>query len=354
MSVRTSAAVVPVLGTPQVTRRHVLVGAGAAAGLSLASRLSIAAQDGGEITVYSGRNEDLIGPALAMFQEATGITVNARYGSTAEMAATILEEGDNSPADVFLAQDAGALGAVEEADRFAELPETTLAIVDPRFRSDDGEWVGLTARARVLVYNTDEFTAADLPTSVEDLTDEAWKGKVGWAPTNASFQSFITAFREIKGDDAAQAWLEQMMANETVIFDGNSAIVRAVAAGEISVGLVNHYYLYEIQAEENETLPIANHFFAAGDVGSLVNVSGIGILTTASNPDGAQQLIDYLLGAEAQTYFAETTFEYPLLAGIPTAEGLVPLEEIQGPDIDLSDLDDLDETLELLAEVGLV
>lgn len=353
MGNQTSAAVLSGWDVAAVTRRQLLAGAGTAAGLAMATRLPLPAQETGEITVYSGRNEDLIGPVLTMFSDATGIKVNARYGSTAEMAATILEEGGNSPADVFLAQDAGALGAVEDADQFSALPQAVLDIVDPRYRSEDGEWVGLTARARVLVYNTDQLVEEDLPGSVENLTGEVWMDNVGWAPTNGSFQSFVTAFREVKGDDAAEEWLRDMLDNGAVTFEGNSDIVRAVAAGEITTGLVNHYYVYEIQAEEG-TLSVANHFFDDGDIGSLVNVSGIGMLKTAGNPEGAQQLIEYLLGEEAQTYFAETTFEYPLLGGIPTAEELIPLAEIQGPDIDLSDLDDLEETLELLAEVGLV
>ena len=206
-----------------LTRRSVLAGAVAATGLVAAGRLSLSAQDGGEVTVYSGRNENLIGPILTQFQEASGITVNARYGSTSEIAATILEEGANSPADVFLSQDAGALGAVQAEDLFVELPETTLSLVDSRYNSEEGLWVGLTARARVLAYNTDELTEADLPSSVKDLTDPSWNGRIGWAPTNASFQSFITAYRVLEGEDAAKEWLEAMAANGTVTFDGNDA-----------------------------------------------------------------------------------------------------------------------------------
>lgn len=318
-------------------------------------RLSVTAQEsGGEITVYSGRNEDLIGPILAQFQEASGITVATRYGDTAEMAATILEEGDNSPADVFLAQDAGALGAVQNDGRFVALSDDILGRVDTKFQSDEGQWVGLTGRARVAVYNTDMLAEADLPVSVEALVEEAWQDGVGWAPTNGSFQSFVTAFRVLKGEEAAAAWLEGMAANGAVTFEGNGAIVQAVGAGELPVGLVNHYYLYEIQAEENQSLPIANHFFAGGDVGSLVNVSGIGILNSAKNTDQAQQLVDYLLSEEAQTYFAQETAEYPLIEGVEPLADLKPLDEIESPDIDLSDLSDLQGTLELLAEIGIL
>ena len=145
-----------------------------------------------------------------------------------------------------------------------------------------------------------------------------------------------------------------MIDNGAVVFEGNGDIVRAVAAGEIATGLVNNYYIYEISAEEGAEIPVANHFFTDGNIGSLVNISGLGILNTAANADGALALANYLLGDEAQTYFAENTFEYPLLAGVPTAEGLPPLAELDSPDIDLGSLADLEGTLALLAEVGLV
>lgn len=313
-----------------------------------------AAVAGGSITIYSGRSENLVAPVLEMFTAATGISVEARYGNTAEMAAAILEEGENSPADIYYAQDAGALGALETAGLLAPLPADTLDIVDPRFRSVAGNWVGVTGRARVLVYNTEELTDTDLPATVQELTDETWSGKVGWAPTNGSFQAFITAMRVLDGDDAARDWLQGMIDNGAVTFEGNADIVRAIAAGEIATGLVNSYYIYEVAAEEGAELPVANHFFEAGNVGSLVNVSGLGMLRTAANADGAVALANYLLGEEAQTYFAERTFEYPLLAGVETAPGLPPLAELESPEIDLGSLADLEGTLALLAEVGLV
>ena len=195
---------------------------------------------------------------------------------------------------------------------------------------------------------------ATLPESVEALTDPAWNGRIGWAPTNASFQTFVTAFRLLKGDDAAKAWLEAMAANGTVAFDGNADVVLAVAGGEIDAGLVNHYYRYEISAEQGEEIPVQNHFFSGGDVGSLVNIAGVGILATAANTVQADAFLKFLLSAPAQTYFAEETFEYPLVAGVDPAVELVPLDEIESPDLDLNDLDDLEGTVALLTEVGLI
>lgn len=310
-----------------------------------------AAQVGGTATVYSGRNEELIGPAIEMASEQTGVTAEVRYGGTAELAATLLEEGENTPASVYIAQDAGALGQLANEGLLAELPEDILSQVDERFRSPDGFWVGISGRARVLVYNTDMVSEDELPASVSDLTSEDWAGRVGWAPENGSFQSFVTAFRELEGDDAAREWLEAMLANDPQIYESNGAIVRAVAAGEVAVGLVNHYYKYEIEAEEGE-LPIENHYFETGDPGSLVNVAGVGVLANADDPDAALALVSAFLTPEIQEYFAETTFEYPLIEDVEPAADLRPLDEVGSPDIDLSNLDDLQGTLEMLAEVG--
>ena len=309
----------------------------------------------GELTVYSGRNEELIGGLVPQIESGTGVDLSVRYASTGELAATILDEGENTPAGLFLAQDAGALGLLAQEGRFRPLPQELLDRVDPRFRSPDGLWVGVSGRARVLVVNTDLADPATLPASVLELTDPRWRGQVGWAPENASFQSFVTAMRRLLGDDRTRTWLEEMIANEAVGFgDSNGAIVRAVGAGEIAAGLVNHYYLYEVQQEDQTTLPLANHFFAAGDPGALVNVAGVGILADTDQAEQAEVVADFLLREPAQTYFAQETFEYPLIPGVPTAEGLPPLAEIESPDVDLTDLADLAGTRALLAEAGLI
>lgn len=308
----------------------------------------------GDLVIYSGRNEELIGPAIELCAEPTGVTAEVRYGSTAEQVALLLEEGENSPASLFIAQDAGALGQLAAEGRLAPLPGEVLNRVDERFRSPDGLWVGISGRARVLVYNTEEIGEDELPASVLDLTGEEWAGRVGWAPENGSFQAFVTALRQTEGEDGARAWLEGMLANEPVAFEGNAPIVEAVANGEIPVGLVNHYYKYEIQAEQGQELPIENYFFPDGDVGSLVNVAGVGILAGSTNPEQALAIIDCFLQAEAQTYFSETTFEYPLIAGVEPAAEVVPLADIDSPDLDLSDLADLQGTLDLLTEVGVL
>ncbi|MGH2699445.1 MAG: iron ABC transporter substrate-binding protein [Actinomycetota bacterium] len=315
---------------------------------------SEAAAEDVRLTVYSGREEEFVGPLLDQFQEDEGIELDVRYGDSAELAAQILEEGEASPADLFFSQDAGSLGAVAEAGSFIEIDGAILERVDERFRSPEGLWVGTSGRARVAAYNTDALSDDELPSSIEDFTAPEWKGRIGFPPTNSSFQAFVAAMIETQGEDAARAFLEGLVANDPQLYEDNSSTVRAVAAGEIEVGFVNHYYIYEVSAEDGD-IPVANHFFEGGDVGALVNSAGVGVMATSDTPDEAQALVDYLTSEPGQTYFAEETFEYPVVPDYAPREDLVPLEEIQAPDIDLSNLaGTIEPALTLLAEVGLL
>jgi len=308
----------------------------------------------GSLTVYSGRSEALIAPILEQFTAETGITVQARYGSTAEMALALLEEGSRSPADVFIAQDPGGLAAVELAGLFATLPDDVTALVDPTWRSNLGGWVGLSGRARVLVYNNELLTEADLPASVFDLTSEEWSGRVAWSPTNGSFQAFVTAMRAVEGEDVTRQWLEDMIANGAVAYGNNRAIVEAVASGEVEVGLTNHYYLHAYLAERGEGFTARNYHFPGGDIGSLITVAGGGVLNTSKNPDAAVFLLKYLLSEAGQRYFADATYEYPVVAGIAPSGDVLPLADVQAPDVDINELADLEGTLNLLREVGAI
>ena len=309
-----------------------------------------------KITIYSGRSEALVKPVLEKFQKQSGITIHVRYGNTAQMAAQLLEEGGKSPADVFFAQDAGALGAVAKEGLFAGLPADVLDKVPAVYRARGGEWIGVTGRSRVLVYNADMVPKADLPASVFDLTGPRWKGKVAVAPTNASFQAFVTALRVQHGDAKAKAFLTGLKANDAQIRESNIRIVVDVNDGKVPVGLANHYYVYEQAKEKGTTadkLTARLHFFPNGDTGALVNVAGVGVLKKAAADPDAKALVDYLLGTEGQTYFAEETYEYPLVAGVPTAPGLPPLNSLAAPKIDLNDLDTLDATVAMIKEAGL-
>ncbi len=304
------------------------------------------------ITLYSGRGKSLVGPIIEKFQSSTGIEVRVKYGDSAEMAATILEEGHRSPADVFYSQDAGALGALAAEDMLATLPAAVLDRVEARFRSPSGAWVGTSGRARVVGYNTDAVDVDDLPSSILSFTEPAWKGRIGWAPTNGSFQAFVTAMRVDLGEDATEEWLTAIIANEPRIYPKNSAIVAALGDGEVDVGFVNHYYLFRFLGERGDSFPVRNYYPTRGDVGALINVAGVGMLGTSSNSEAALKFIQYLLGTEAQQFFADETNEYPLVEGVHANPALKPLAEIDTPEIDLSDLSDLKGTLELLQKVG--
>jgi iron(III) transport system substrate-binding protein len=304
----------------------------------------------GELTIYSGRNEQLIGPLLEQFEADTGIQVNVRYGDTAELAAAILEEGQNTPADIFFGQDAGALGALQKENRTRTIPDSLLNQVDSKFRSPQGQWIGISGRARVLAYNTQQVTEAELPNSVWELTEEQWRGRVGWAPTNGSFQSFVTAMRLTEGEERTREWLEAMQANGTQVYNNNTGIVEAIGRGEVDIGLVNNYYLGRFKAED-PNFPVAHHY-TQGDAGSMINVAGVAIIDTTDQEEQAIALIEYLLSPDAQTFFAEETNEYPLAQGAPSPQDQVPLDQIQSPDIDLSNLEDLEGTLALLQQSG--
>jgi iron(III) transport system substrate-binding protein len=311
-----------------------------------------------QLVIYSGRSDSLVQPVIDQFKEATGIDVQVRYGSTSEMAGVLLEEGANSPADLFFAQDPGGLGAVQNAGLLAPLPAELLANVAPRFVAESGEWVGVSGRARVVAYNTTAITdpANQLPADIFDFVDEEWNGRIGWAPSNGSFQAMVTAMRSTWGEEKTREWLAGIQANNPVVYDGNTPIVAGVAAGEVEVGFVNHYYLYRFLAEEGEGFAARNYFLPGGGPGSLIMVSGAGILKTAPNAANAQRFIEYLLSPEGQQYFTNETFEYPVIADVATVEGLPPLADLDAiaANISLSDLADLEGTQELLLELGII
>jgi iron(III) transport system substrate-binding protein len=310
---------------------------------------------GDRLTIYSGRQQELIGPLLEDFSKDTGIGIDVRYGDSADLALLIDEEGDRSPAAIFLSQSPGAVGFLDAKDRLDKLPANALDRVDARFRSPDGRWVGVSGRVRVLVYNTETVSPGDLPQSVFDLTDSRYQGKVGIAPTNASFQDFVTAMRELVGEDRTVAWLRGMDANGSPTYANNLAIVEAVGRGEIPFGLVNHYYNEEVK-EQKPDAPSANYLFPSGDVGSLVLVTAASVLDSAGDSKAdADRFVRFLLTRKSQEFYARETKEYPLAAGVaPTVRDLPSLTEIQSPSLDLSSLGgELTHTKELIEQSGL-
>ncbi len=322
------------------------------AGSAMTASTELVKGDPGSLVVYSGRSESLVGPIIEQFAEATGIDVKVKYGSTFEVAATLLEEGPNSPADVFFAQDPGGLGAVSEL--LSTLPGDVVLKVPEWARSSDGSWVGISGRARVIVYSAELVSEDELPTSVKDLTDPKWKGRIGWPPTNASFRTMVTAMRMMWGEDETRQWLLDMQANEPGIFPKNTPIVAAVGAGEVAVGLVNHYYLHRFIQEEGDDFAARNLFLKNGGPDSLVMVAGASILNTSENRDNAEAFMRFMLSRVAQQYFAGQTFEYALVEGVKTHRLLPPLDTLNGPDINLSQLSDLQGTDALLRETGVI
>jgi iron(III) transport system substrate-binding protein len=308
-----------------------------------------------QIVVYSGRSQSLVEPLLEKYRLATGVEISVKYGSSAQLAIALQEEGDKSPADIFWAQDAGALGALSKSGLFSKLPGNMSDDIPPPFRHAGGEWVATSARARLLAYSPARVPAEELPRGVFDLADPKWRGRVGWAPLNASFQSFVTAMRIAHGDERTLEWLSAVKANEARVYTENTAIIEAIAAGEIDLGLPNHYYLLRFK-KADPAFPVEQSFFAPRDVGNLINVAGVGVLRTSRNRKEAERFVRYLLSPEAQRYFVEDVFEYPVVEAEFASPTLLKIDALidLAPTINLNDLDRLDETLDLLRKVGLL
>ena len=309
------------------------------------------------ITLYSGRSQSLIQPLIDQFIRDSGIRVKVRYGKTSELSLLLLEEGKKSPADLFLAQDAGGIGLVAKAGLFERLSQKTLAKVDGAFCDHEARWVGISGRSRVLAYSTDRLKEQDLPQSLEALSEPRWEGRLGWAPMNGSFQAFVTAMRVRRGEAATESWLYRLKANGAKTYPKNTPIIQAIAGGEIDVGLVNHYYLHRFIAREGSDFPVANFYMEGNTEATLMNVSGIALLKPSKNKKNSLKLVDYLLSDKAQRYFHKETHEYPLALAYQeemkklSHPGRLPT---QTKDMKLSDLADLKATIALLRKTGLL
>lgn len=315
---------------------------------------SDAAASDGPLVIYSGRSEDLVAPLIEQFEETSGVETEVRYAGSAEQAQLLLTEGENSPGHVFLSQEAGALGLVGEAGLLGDLPDEVLSQVPETYVADDRTWVGITGRARVVVYDSQQVDEADVPDTVADLLDPRWADQIGLAPGNASFLSFVTAMRLVAGEEETAEWLADLAENGVQTFDGNNDVLEAVDAGEVQLGLINHYYWYSAAAEQGEeNLRAQLKFGAAGDVAGLVNATGVGVLNGGEGRGDALEFVNYLLSEDGQNYFVEQEYEYPLVPGLAGPEGVPPLESLSGPEIDLSDLGTVDESAALVDEAGI-
>ncbi len=313
------------------------------------------AASGKVVTVYSGRSESLVKPLLDRLQQDLGVRVDVRYGDSSELAAQILEEGERTNADLFFSQDAGALGAVAGAGRFQPLDASVTSRVSPGFADEQNRWVATSARARVVAYHPAKAPDAASFTTIDAILDPKYKGAVGYAPTNASFHSFVTALRVAKGEEGAKTWLTKLKANEPKAYDKNTAVLDAVDSGQVSLGLINHYYWHAKVAEKgapNVTAKI--RFLNSNDPGALVNVAGVGVLNGSPEASEATRLVEALLSTKSQTFFADETAEYPVVPGVTSQKHQLPaLTSLKAANIDLNDLDSLQETLAMLNEVGL-
>jgi len=304
------------------------------------------------LTVYCGRNETMIAPVIARFTEETGIEVRVNYAGSSELAATLLEEGRRTPADVFFAQDASTLGFLAAEGMLRPLPASITEGVDARFRAVDGTWVGTSGRARVLSYNTTRVRLEELPARIEDLVDPRWANRLGWTPENTSFQSFVAAMVAVRGEDATRAWVRGIQDQGARAYPSNTPLVVAVGAGEIDAGLTNHYYLHRLINERGPTFPVRNHYFRNGGPESLVNIAGVGILATSPRTEAAERFVAFLLSEPTQTYFATETYEIPINPAVETVDGVPRIGELHVPEVDLADLQNLERTVQLLRDAG--
>src|SRR5215218_1030002 len=304
------------------------------------------------ITLYSGRIPAAIGPAIDSYEAEANRDVQVRFAETADLAATLVEEGDASPADVFFAQEPGAIAAVAEAGLLAKLPQNILDRVPARYRDPEGRWVGVTGRARVIAYNRDVVKESELPPSPFGLTDPKWKDRVGWSPASSSMQEYVTALRARYGDERTEQWLEEMVDNGAVAYPDNVAIRDAIASSEIDAGLINHYYVAQAISEEGSDFPVAV-YFPPGGLGSLMLLTSVGVLESSGRKPEAFAFVRSLLSHKSQAFFTSSSKEYPLAKGVKPDPSLsVPIAKIPVSDSNLVDLKELQGTIELMKESG--
>jgi len=312
-------------------------------GLSLVSALAAtgcSGDDGPSIVVYNAQHEQLLEEIAPKFTDKTGIEVELRNGSDPELAAQLMQEGDASPADVFLTENSPAMSAVEGAGLFSPLDEAAVEPIPAQYRPESGDWTGFVARSTVLVYNTSMVDEADLPDSIMDLADPEYAGMISFSPTGADFQAIVAAVLDLEGEEATQEWLDGLKANGTT-YDGNNVVLESVNAGESAIGIIYHYYWYRDQAEAGDNSDNTElYFFGNQDPGAFLSISGAGVLAASDNPDEAQQFVAYLTSVEGQQALADSyALEYPLNPAVTLGPPVKPLAELDPPTVAISDLD---------------
>lgn len=310
---------------------------------------------GTTITLYNGQHEQTTAALVAAFEKQTGIKVNVRSGDEAELGNQILQEGSSSPADVFYTENTPVLEELREHGLLAPVAPATLAAVPSHYDSAQGDWVGVSARVSVLVYNTSQISPARLPSSILELAEPKWKGKVGFAPSETDFQPLITSIVKHDGLAAAEKWLKGLQANSR-LYPDNETVVAQVNNGESAVGLINHYYWFRLRAEVSAgAMHSALHYYAAGDPGDLVNVSGAAVLKSSSHQAAAQKFLAFLVSHSGQETIAHShSYEYPLRPGVSPASGLRPFAQIEPTPLTPAELGDGSQALALEQKLGLL
>ena len=324
----------------------------ATAAVTLPLLVSCSSDSGPSLVVYNAQHEELIDEVAKAFTKKTGIQVELRNGSDLELANQLVEEGDASPADVFLTENSPAMTLVDGKQMFAKLPPTTLDRIPDQYRPDDGEWTGFAARSTVLVYNTGQLGEDELPTSLMDLAKPAWKDRISFSPTGADFQAIVSAVLATQGEQATKDWLAGLKANGAV-YDGNNVVLESVNSGEVPAGVIYHYYWYRDQEESGENSDSSRlHFFEKSDPGAFISVSGAGVLKSSDDAADARKFVDYLTSNEGQQVIADSyALEYTLNPQVALDRDVKPLSELQPPTVDVSDLNG-PKVVSLMQEAG--
>jgi iron(III) transport system substrate-binding protein len=307
------------------------------------------------ITLYSGQHEQTTSLLVAGFEKQTGIKVKVRSDGEDVLGNQIIQEGSSSPADVFYTENTPVLEDLQEKNLLAPIAASTLAAVPSKYNSPQGDWVGVSARVSVLVYNTSKISSSELPSSILELAQPRWKGKVGFAPSETDFQPLLAAITKLDGVAAAEKWLKGLQANGKVYPD-NETVVSQVNNGESTVGLINHYYWYRLRDEVGQSgLHSALHYYAASDPGYLLNVSGAAVLKSSKEQAAAQQFVAFLVSKAGQEILAHShSYEYPLGSGVQNTQALKPFGQLQPAPITISDLGNGSAPLQLEQKLGLL
>ena len=311
-------------------------------------------QVSGEITVYNAQHESLTQEWVDAFTAETGVKVTLRQGSDTEMSNQIVQEGQASPADVFLTENSPAMAQVENAGLFADIDQATIDQVPAAYRPSTNKWTGIAARSTVLVYDKTKLTEDQLPASMLDLANPEWKDKWAASPSGADFQAIVSALLELKGEEATAEWLKGMKENSKA-YKGNSTAMKAVNAGEVDAALIYHYYYFGDQAKTGENSQnVAQHYFKNQDPGAFVSVSGGGVLKSSKNAAAAQAFLTFITGKKGQEILQQgTSFEYAIASDVPANDKLVPLAELQAPTVDPAKLNSA-KVSELMTAAGLL